>query len=255
MVAQLLVYLVLAGPQALESESVPQLQASQTATGYDASAFKPIDTEIVFTDGYLAAHPDQRFRLLGIEARRAGRLIEAQEYFRRAARYADKLSQGALAEMYWNGEGTARNRALAYAWMDLAAERGAPLLLAHRERYWSQMTLAERNQAVREGTSIYAEYGDAIAKPRLERTLVFTRSRVTGSRVGWIGNLSICLDLSMGSCGATVTGEQYYADRYWQPEKYWEWQDRILLTPERTGDVKVGPVQPVRPRDNDESNK
>jgi hypothetical protein len=247
MSAQLLLLLALAGLQSLASAPMPTPAASR-APGYGAGAFEPIDADIIGSEGYLAAHPDQRFRVLAIEARRAGHLAQAQEYFRQAARYADKASQGALAEMYWNGEGSARNRALAYAWMDLAAERGAPLLLAHRERYWSQMTNVERDEAVRAGAAIFAEYGDAVAKPRLERKLVSARRKVTGSRVGWIGHLSICIEPSLGSCGTTVTGEQYYADRYWKPGKYWEWQDRILLTPERTGEVEVGPVQPMRPR-------
>lgn len=250
--ASLVALFVLAGPSSTDDLDRTQLsQKDSTQAGYDASAFAPIDADIIGSEGYLAAHPDQKFRLLGNDARRNGRLSEAREYFSRAARYADKLSQGAIAEMYWNGEGVPRNRPLAYAWMDLAAERGAQLLLAHRESYWSQMTPAERQQAIHEGEQLYAEYGDAVAKPRLERKLIVARRNVTGSHVGWIGNLSVCVDPSVGSCGAAVTGEQYYADRYWIPKKYWEWQDQIILTPGRTGEVKVGPVEPVREQTSD----
>lgn len=180
--------------------------------GFDASAFQPIDEDIIGSEGYLSAHPDQRFRLLGMEARKHGRYEAARRHFRQAAHYADKLSQGALAEMYWEGEGGEINRVLAYIWMDLAAERGAPSLLAHRERYWAQMTAEERVMAVAQGPAIYAEYGDGVAKPRLERILSVARRRVTGSRVGWVGKISICIDPSAGSCGATVMGEQYYSD-------------------------------------------
>lgn len=235
-------FLALTGDPAMEIPEPSQL-SQQSQAGYDANAFEVIDADIIDSEGYLVAHPDQRYRLLGNDARRKGRMDEARDYFRRAARYADKLSQGALAEIYWNGEGVARNRPLAYAWMDLAAERGSRLLLAHRERYWAHLTPAERNQAVREGEPLYAEYGDRAAKPRLERKLSTARRRVTGSRAGWVGNLSICLEPSHNSCRVTVTGEQYYADRYWVPRKYWEWQDRIILTPQRDGDVKVGPVE------------
>lgn len=240
-----LAVVALAGPPSIASSELRQL-SQQDQAGYDASAFEVIDADIIDSEGYLLAHPDQRYRLLGNDARRNGRLDEARDYFRRAARYADKLSQGALAEMYWNGEGVARNRPLAYAWMDLAAERGSRLLLAHRERYWAQLTPAERSQAVREGELLYAEYGDRAAKPRLERKLSTARRRVTGSRAGWVGNLAICIEPAHGSCVVTVTGEQYYADRYWIPRKYWEWQDRIILTPQRPGDVRVGPVEAAR---------
>jgi len=219
------------------------------AAGYDASAFEPIDSDIVGSDGFLDAHPDQRFRLLGMRARNSGRHEEARAYFRRAARFADKLSQGALAEMYWRGEGGDVDRALGYAWMDLAAERGARLLLAHRERYWLDLAPSERDRALIAGKQIYEEFGDEVAKPRLERLLKSGRRKVTGSRVGWIGTLSICIDPDMGRCGAVVTGDQYYDDRYWVPAQYWKWQDRIILTPLPAGEVHIGPVDVVDPRD------
>lgn len=226
------------------SESPPAQPMPRT--GYDVSAFEPVDPEIISSEGYLSAHPDQRFRLLGNDARNNGRHDEALKYFRRAARYADKLSQGAIAEMYWNGEGIERDRALAYAWMDLAAERGSRFLLAHRERYWSGLTPAERARALQAGKDLYAEYGDEVAKPRLERVLVTTRRKVTGSRAGWVGNLAICIDPP--DCTARVSGEQYYADRYWRPKKYWDWQDRIILTPRRDGNVDVGPLEVMQPK-------
>ena len=227
------------------SGSPPGSRDDQASPGYDAGAFKPVDADIVGSDGFLNAHPDQRFRLLGMQARNGGRHAEARDYFRRAARFADKLSQGALAEMYWRGEGGEVDRALAYAWMDLAAERGARILLAHRERYWLALTPSERDRAIAEGEGLYAEFGDKVAKPRLEKLLRTGRRNVTGSRAGWVGNLSICIDPDMGKCGAVVTGEQYYDDRYWLPEQYWQWQDRILLTPVPTGEVNVGPVDVI----------
>lgn len=250
----LLTAFLLVEAQPAKTESRQSSQDNPRRTGFDASAFKPIDADIINSASYLAAHPDQRFRLLGIDAQRKGRPGQARDYFRRAASYADKLSQGALAEMYWNGEGGARDPVSGYIWMDLAAERGAPSLLARREHYWSQMTQEERERAIREGLQVYAEYGDEVAKRRLERVLVSTRRQVTGSRVGWVGNLSICLDPSEDSCSAVVTGEQYYADRYWKPNEYWEWQDRILLTPRATGEVDVGPLETVRQQRASEDN-
>ena len=77
------------------------------------------------------------------------------------------------------------------------------------------------------------------------------RRKVTGSRAGWVGPLKICLAPDLDRCTARVTGDEYYADRYWRPKKYWEWQDRILLTPTRPGEVNVGPLETVRTRRDD----
>src|SRR3546814_2441093 len=90
------------------------------------------------TSGFLNSHPDLRYRLLGMEAMREDRHGDAFKFFRRAAHFADKPSQGMVAEMLWNGDGVERDRALAYAWMDLAAERGYAGFLGLRERYWSR---------------------------------------------------------------------------------------------------------------------
>jgi len=92
----------------------------------------PRGQEIVHTSAFLASHPDLRYRKLAQEAVADGRLEEARTYFRYGARYADKLSQAALAEMWWEGRGGEQDRALAYAWMDLAAERGTDFLLGGR---------------------------------------------------------------------------------------------------------------------------
>ncbi|MEE7559597.1 hypothetical protein HH299_07695, partial [Xanthomonas sp. Kuri4-2] len=109
------------------------------------------DADFLYSESFLAAHPDQYFRLRGAQARAGGDLAAARRYFRRAARHADKLSQAAYAEMLWNGEGGEPDRALAYAWMDLAAERATPVLLARREHYWAALTAQERERAVRDG--------------------------------------------------------------------------------------------------------
>lgn len=109
---------------------------------------------------FLVYHPDLRFRGLGMQARERGRHEEARIDFRNAARYGDKLSQAALADMLWNGQGGPADRALGYAWMDLAAERGTEWLVVQRERFWEALSADERERAVREGRALYAEFGD-----------------------------------------------------------------------------------------------
>ena len=150
--------LVLAGVVGILLAGAPAVAPAQQQRG--------VDTELVLnSEGFLRAHPDLQNRHRGMEAYEDGRHEEALTYFRRAARYADKPSQAMVGEMLWKGEGGAPDPALAYAWMDLAAERGYPGFTIIRERYWAQLDEARRREAVARGEEIYAEYGDAVAQP------------------------------------------------------------------------------------------
>lgn len=220
--------------------SLPLMSVSIAALAQAPVNLK-VDREVDASQAIEDAHPDQRFRRLGYEAAQAGRTEEARRYYRKASRYGDKISQAALAELMWTGQGGDTDRAMAYAWMDLAAERRTPYLLAKRERYWSELSEAERQRAVKEGVAVYQEYGDAVAKPRLERILRNERNKVTGSRLGFIGTLETNLVESDGT-GSRVLAHQYYQDRNWKPEEYWKTQDRLL---ERSGSVDVGAAQKV----------
>jgi len=198
-----------------------------------------VDRDVDASQAVEDAHPDQRFRRLGYEAAQKGRTEDARRYYRKASRYGDKISQAALAELLWTGQGGDTDRALGYAWMDLAAERRTPYLLAKRERYWSELSEADRHRALDEGLAIYKEYGDAVAKPRLERIMRNERNQVTGSRLGYIGTLETTLWESDGS-GSRVLAQQYYQDRNWKPDEYWKVQDKLI---ERQGKVHVGALE------------
>ncbi|HEY0180809.1 MAG TPA: hypothetical protein VGC30_14435 [Dokdonella sp.] len=201
------------------------------------------DALIVGSEGFLRAHPDLRFRNAGELAYQGGRYEEALGDFRDAARYGDKPSQAMLAAMLWNGDGVARDRAQAYAWMDLAAERGYRDFAITRERYWLALDDGERKRALELGEAIYAEYGDEVAKPRLNRELRRAMTQVTGSRVGRAGTVVVRVK---GPDGRTrpIDGTLYYSPRYWQPEQYWQWQDRMWREPPKAH-VEVGPLQPA----------
>lgn len=199
------------------------------------------DPKIVNSDAFIRAHPDLRFRRSGMEAYERERFRDAFGYFRDAARYADKTSQAMIAEMLWKGEGAAQDRPLAYAWMDLAAERNYPSLVVLRERYWSQLTASEQARAVEAGKGVYAEYADDVAKPRLEKELLRERYKATGSRLGRVGTLSLPSQMhvpkqqpqidggkavdAIGTFSNFVDGSKYYAAEYWSPKEYWQWQD------------------------------
>lgn len=148
-----------------------------------------------------------------------------------------------IAEMYWAGKGTAQDRAVAYAWMDLAAERLWRPFLARREAMWAALDETERKRALEVGQDIYAAYGDEVAKPRKERVLDRARTRITGSRVGAVGNLTIKLP-GPGGLPIRIRGDQFYHPTLWQPERFWAWQDSIWREP-GVGTVEVGEIHPV----------
>jgi len=192
--------------------------------------------------GFLESHPDIRYRLLGLEKYDKNQHDDALRFFRRASYYADKPSQGMVAEMYWTGHGVPQDRALAYAWMDLAAERGYAGFSGLRERYWSQMDETERARALDIGQGVYAEYGDAAAQPRLANVLRRARRQMTGSRTGFTGNLQIYIPGPSGEI--QIDGSKFYDERYWDPKQYQAWHDEVWMKP-RIGRVSVGDVEQV----------
>ncbi|MFY2763878.1 tetratricopeptide repeat protein [Arenimonas sp. MALMAid1274] len=198
------------------------------------------DRRIITTEGFLTAHPDLRYRLEGLDAYEKGKHAEALGLFTRAAKYADKPSQSMLGEMHWKGLGVPVDRAMAYVWMDLAAERGYPLMVAKRESYWRDLDEAERARALSHGDKMYGEYGDDVAKARMRLMLRRERLWGTGSRVGSTGNLRIMIPTASGV--RYVSGDDYYDRKFWQPDLYFQWQDQDW---KRTGKatVEVGEVQ------------
>jgi len=219
------------------------LPVAFSAQAVDPLPVDPTADKLMVSAGFLTHHPDLRYRLHGMEAMRQERYEDAYQFFRRAAFYADKPSQGMVAEMLWKGEGVTRDRPLAYAWMDLAAERGWAGFLGLRERYWNALDADGRARALEVGREVYAVYGDAAARPRIDTELRRGRRQVTGSRVGAVGSLKIYVPGPGGF--QMIDGSQFYNPRYWDPEKYQAWQDAVWRNP-RIGTVHVGDVEQVR---------
>lgn len=222
---------------------LPLAFAAQAA---DPAPPDPTADKLMVAAGFLTHHPDLRYRLHGMEAMRKERYDDAYKFFRRAAFYADKPSQGMVAEMLWNGQGVEADRPLAYAWMDLAAERGYAGFLGLRERYWEAMDEAERARALEVGKEVYAVYGDAAARPRIDVELRRGRRQVTGSRLGAVGALKIYVPGPGGY--QMIDGSQFYNPRYWDPEQYHAWTDAVWQNP-RIGTVRVGDLEQVRADD------
>lgn len=212
--------------------------------------------------GFLSRHPDMWNYAAGANAYNRGDHAKAMMHFRKAARYADKPSQAMLAEMLWNGRGVRADRAEAYAWADLAAERGYPELEALREGMWAGLSPSERERALQIGAGLYAEFGDEVAQPRVLTALRWARKELVGSRTGRSTNATIYapppgdFDACAGSaveCGQNVVGvpaSQFFASIYWEPQQYFKWRELHWREQVRDGGTmygEVGELESVRP--------
>lgn len=213
------------------------LPASQALAERSVVPPDPEQDPLIMSAGFLESHPDMNYRMLGLEAYRDKRYEDAMRLFRRAAFYADKPSQGMVAEMYWNGQGVARDPVLAYVWMDMAAERGYLGFIKLREQYWKALDARQREQAVADGQAVYAMFGDDVAKPRYAFHLRNKRREMTGSRTGFNAGITIEVPGPAGEQG--IPGSRFYDERYWDPDKYFAWQDRLW----KGGRVEIGEVE------------
>lgn len=203
------------------------------------------DAAVVQSRSFLNSHPDLRYRIAGMKSYQKGQYAEALRYFRLGAYYADKPSQAMVAEMLWKGEGAEQNKVEGYIWMDLAAERLFKDLIIKREQFWSELSAEERVQAIKAGQSFYNKYGDAVAKPRVEKILERDRRNITGSRVGFVGTLKIEIP-GPGGMPIQINGEDFYQDKFWKPEAYWSWQN-VTWKALPTGTVTTSELKPVAP--------
>jgi hypothetical protein len=234
------------------------LSFAPAAAASEASSIRPIAVpvwmEAAMSSGvFQEYHPDIRWQQRGIRHYRAGRLSAAERAFREGASYGDKGSQAMLAQIHWRGESVPVDKAKAYAWMDLAAERGYPIFLVEREKMWQQLDHADRNRLSWVGPDLHGQYADEFAKPRLERKLRAGRFRtLTGSRAGYDAGVKLATQRTDGSYDFDTAGSKgsggasgiahYQQDRYWNPRRYWLAQDRIWKGLP-TGEVIVHPLR------------
>lgn len=103
------------------------------------------------------------------------------------------------------------------------------------------------------GEKVYAEFGDDVAKPRMNVELQRVADNVTGSHLGNVGALSVSKSFDefkqdsdhniIGYSGSETDGAIFFADKYWKPELYWKWRDEQWN--EGAGHVEVLPIQPA----------
>lgn len=193
------------------------------------------DQKVMSSRSFLEAHPDIKFRTEGWLAFEAADYQAALEHFRHAASYGDKLSQAMLAEMHWKGTGTPVDRAVAYVWADLAAERGYVQFVALRERYWEALGATERERALSTWRALLDVYGDATARPRMTAHLEHVTRR--GSRPHRDADVVV----ADGRGGLVrVRGWDFYDEKFWDPARYQAWVDaRWAPLPSGTVDVRA----------------
>jgi hypothetical protein len=171
----------------------------------------------------------------------------ALHYFEIGALYADKLSQLSIGLMHLNGEGVTKDPIVAYAWIDLAAERSYPAFAATRDKLRQTMTSVQLEQAEKLRQELAARYGDAVAKPRMAMQLRQGQMQLTGSRTGFdfgviqVGSAACGPPLRIG--GRTTPqigcmGPSFMAKENWQPDLYFAARDQ-----EWKASVSVGPVE------------
>ncbi len=202
----------------------------------------PLSDPMLLAAGFLESHPDLRYRDLAMKEYGKQNYAKAMELFKRAGYYSDKPSQAIVGEMLWIGQGADQDRAHAYIWMELAAERDYVFFKEKRDMYWSQLDEAERARVREMAPAIRTEYADEIAEKRLASILRRERSQMTGSRVGSQANPLVIVVPGLG----TIEGSRYYAPRYWDPKEYRAWNDAFWKDL-RIGRVDVGEVEQVKP--------
>lgn len=200
------------------------------------------DPLVVNSESFQRGHPDLLWRNRAATAYREKRYAEAATRFRYAALYGDKPSQAMLAMMLWNGDGIQADRVQAYAWIDLAAERGYPSFLATREKFRASLSEDERRRAADLGKELHAKYGDEYAKKRLELAMMREKIKLTGSHLGRPSGMVVRLPGPDGRL-RSIPDAVFWSPRYWSPQTYWTLQDRVW-EPSK-GRVEVGPVQSV----------
>lgn len=194
---------------------------------------------------FLDAHPDMKHRRLGWEAYAAGDAVLARAEFLKAAWYGDKPSQAMLAEMDWKGEGAPTDRASAYTWADIAAERGYAVFVGVRERYWKALDAADQARALQEGPARLAEYGDGVARDRLDRHMQRRLRDIKWSARTVAPPREVRLYDNHGH-EMRIDGSRFFSPTFWDPEKYRAWQDAQWRAPPE-GKVDVGDVEQVAP--------
>ncbi|MBI2379611.1 MAG: TonB family protein [Gammaproteobacteria bacterium] len=115
---------------------------------------------------WAAASPSVRADFdLAEELYREKNFTAAATEFRRLAELGEGHSQFNLGVMYYKGEGVAKDLALAFAWLSLAAEQDAMNSAKVRDKIFAKLDTGEQARGRQQAEAIRTQYGqDALAK-------------------------------------------------------------------------------------------
>jgi len=201
-------------------------------------------------------HPDLFGQYAGVRRYAHHEYQDALKYFEVGAYYADKFSQLSIGLMHLNGEGVPKDAAMAYAWLDLAAERKYPDFVATRDRVKAELTPAQLEQAQGLRATLEARYGDAVAKPRMVQQLRLGVMQMTGSHTGF--DYGVSHAATKEGCGNTTAiggvavpvagcaGSDIYAKSRWKPEQYFASRDAQWKATVSVGKLEEGSAAPAK---------
>ena len=137
------------------------------------------------------ARPGEYYFMLGAQAYERHDYAHAIEMYRVAASWAFKPAEYNLGVMYARGQGVAVDLPQAMAWMALAAERNEPHYVDAREAVYAELTKEQFEQANVIWRELKKTYGDEVALRRAKARWAEVKAKMTGSRVGSVGNLQV----------------------------------------------------------------
>ena len=137
------------------------------------------------------ARPGEYYFLLGAHAYQAHDYAHAIAMYQVAASWAYKPAEYNLGVMYARGQGVTADLPRAMAWMALAAERNEPHYVDAREAIYAELSKEQFEQANVMWRNLKKTYGDEVALRRAKARWAEVKAKMTGSRVGSVGNLQV----------------------------------------------------------------
>ncbi len=222
-----------------QEDTKPTVELGLTKTAEGEVILTRDEAEAMSTDAFMDSHLDIKYLLIGRQRLLSGDYPGALYALDRSGSHGDKLAQAMLAEMHWEGKGTKVDRVRAYALADIASERlNDPFLVGIRERYWEALTEAERAQVPGIAKEIVDRYGEVNTNRRVQQHWRNSRDMRRPSGAGRLLGF-IVLDNYSDGTSSEVRGDAFFAEKFWNLERYQEFKDKFVANASRYGTVKV----------------
>ena len=181
-------------------------------------------SERMTVDNYMINTPSWSHMAEALRAYRIGQFRRAFGRFRLAANWANKHAQAWIGWLYTTGQGVEQDVPRAYAWLKLAAERGYPTFVEDVEALRGTMSPEElAHGELILSQELLPQLGDEVAVRRTSREMWSERMKVSGSRVGYTGNLQVVDHADLG----TFYGGAFYAADRWNLKRVIQFETRL----------------------------